>query len=54
MPKIAQTKHAITGWSHQSNKHFVLNVISFISEQLQNNTFNLAMSITSNRVITKK
>ena len=33
--KIARTKHVITGKSHQTNKHFVLRLISFNSGQLQ-------------------
>ena len=43
IPKITPTKPVITGWSHQTNKHFVLKVISFISGQLQNNTDKGAM-----------
>ena len=39
------------GQSHQTNKDFVLKLISFNSGQLQNNTVNGAMSITVNRVI---
>ena len=35
-PKIARTKHVITGWSHQTNKHFVLKLTAFNSRQLQN------------------
>ena len=31
MPKIARTKHVITGSLHQTNKHFVLKLISFNS-----------------------
>ena len=55
IPKIvqtmdAQTKHVITDLSHQTNKHFVLKLISFNSGQLQNNTGNGAMSITINHV----
>ena len=46
----AQTKHVITDLSHQTNKHFVLKLISFNSGQLQNNTGNGAMSITINHV----
>ena len=35
IPKIARTKHVITGSSHQTNKHFGLKLIPFISGQLQ-------------------
>ena len=64
-PKIARTKLVITGSSHQTNKHFVLKLISFNSWQLQiseraitkqqaitKNCFNGVMSITINCLIT--
>ena len=50
----------ITGSLHQTNKHFVLKLISFnsgqlqiseLSGQLQNNSVDGVMSITINRVI---
>ena len=43
--------YLITGQSQQTNKHFVLKLISFDSGQLQNNTANGAMSNTINPVI---
>ena len=30
---IARTKHLVTGQSHQTNKHFVLKLMSFNGEQ---------------------
>ena len=57
-PKNRPTKHVIIGWSHQTNKHFVLKLILFNSEQLQNNwqlqnnSVNGAVLITMSRVIT--
>ena len=33
--KIARTKHVVTGYSHQTNKHVVLKAIYFNSGQLQ-------------------
>ena len=33
MPKIVQTKHVVTVQSHQTNKHFVLKIISFNNDQ---------------------
>ena len=58
MPKSAQNKHAITGQSQQTNKHFVLKLISLTvdkykstSGQLKNNTVNCAMLITINHMI---
>ena len=51
----------ITGKSHQTDKHFVLKLISLtvgnyksVSRQLQNYTVNFAMSITINRLIKEK
>ena len=51
----------ITGKSHQTDKHFVLKLISLtvgnyksVSRQLQNYTVNGAMSITINRLIKEK
>ena len=41
----------ITGYSQQTNKHFVLKLISFKSGQFQNNTVNDGISISINRVI---
>ena len=37
IPKIARAKHVVTGQSHQTNKHFVLKLKSFISGQLEIN-----------------
>ena len=51
----------ITGKSHQTDKHFVLKLISLtvgnyksVSRQLQNYTVNGGMSITINRLIKEK
>ena len=51
----------ITGKSHQTDKHFVMKLISLtvgnyksVSRQLQNYTVNGAMSITINRLIKEK
>ena len=51
----------ITGKSHQTDKHFVMKLISLtvgnyksVSRQLQNYTVNFAMSITINRLIKEK
>ena len=62
--KVTQNERVMTGQSHQTNKHFVLKLISFnsgqlqinkwqlkISGPLQNNIINSAMSISVNRVI---
>ena len=57
IPKIAWTKYVLTGWSHQSNIRCVLKLISFDSRPLQNsgqlqkNSVNGAVLITTNRVI---
>ena len=57
IPKIAWSKHMVTGQSYQANKHFVLKLISFNigwlqnSGQLQNNSVNGAILIITNHVI---
>ena len=46
--------NVITGYYHQTNRHFVLKLISFDNGQLQNNTVNVAMSILIDCAIIKR